>query len=503
MATPFDVPGLDDLSKAIGVKNSGVKEFTHDRVFPVTRLVSQDGTLTSGKVWEARFRSDSSRWINWRESKLNITYEVLVTNNGATPGTAPGVAVAIPATTRMTALPGHAIFNGGMRYTLNSTVVENNVTPYQSAMVALLTRTDTFDTQTSGSNALMTLDKRVGFDKTAAAGEDARLTNPKCEVLQSFLGADNKAIFEVSEPLVGLASLQHGYFAPPGDHRLEFTVANNFEQNLIVNNAATANGQFETISSAVIPAVADRALKTCYINCTSIELSIAMAGPATPFIPRSLALKFSPYMITTKSVQTKTVLDSVTVPSSCRAIYLWLQQASTGGRLHDFEEMGLATAGINIKTAANNDANQIGYFESLEVQIGSHVAGKYTALNPIQGKMSKPWDDAMSVQGKPNAMRGSTMTYAQYCGQHNSNAASGPLSAIASRGDVAGGFYMRIINPSGSLSNICNIRGELSQQPGTTADLQLVVVAVSDRLLECEYSEGQEIPSSTRVSDIL
>ena len=61
MATPFDVPGLDDLSKAIGVKNSGVKEFTHDRVFPVTRLVSQDGTLTSGKVWEARFRSDSSR----------------------------------------------------------------------------------------------------------------------------------------------------------------------------------------------------------------------------------------------------------------------------------------------------------------------------------------------------------------------------------------------------------------------------------------------------------
>ena len=123
--------------------------------------------------------------------------------------------------------------------------------------------------------------------------------------------------------------------------------------------------------------------------------------------------------------------------------------------------------------------------------------------NPIQGKMSKPWDDAMSVQGKPNAMRGSTMTYAQNCGQHNSNAASGPLSAIASRGDVAGGFYMRIINPSGSLSNVCNIRGELSQQPGTTADLQLVVVAVSDRLLECEYNEGQEIPSSTRVSDIL
>ena len=95
------------------------------------------------------------------------------------------------------------------------------------------------------------------------------------------------------------------------------------------------------------------------------------------------------------------------------------------------------------------------------------------------------------------------MTYAQYCGQHNSNGASGPLSAIASRGEIAGGLYMRIINPSGSLSNICNIRGELSQQPGTTADLQLVVVGVSGRSLECEYSEGQEIPTATRVSDIM
>ena len=132
-----------------------------------------------------------------------------------------------------------------------------------------------------------------------------------------------------------------------------------------------------------------------------------------------------------------------------------------------------------------------------------YVVAQQAAAAAPEGKMSKPWDDYMSVLGKPNAMRGSTMTYAQYCGQHNSNAAPGPLSAIASRGDSAGGLYMRIINPSGSLSNVCNIRGELSQQPGTTADLQLVVVAVSDRLLECEYSEGQEIPSSTRVSDIL
>ena len=50
---------------------------------------------------------------------------------------------------------------------------------------------------------------------------------------------------------------------------------------------------------------------------------------------------------------------------------------------------------------------------------------------------------------------------------------------------------------------MCNIRGELSQAPGAASQLEMVVVAVSDRLLECEYTQGEEIPSSTRVSDIL
>ena len=38
--------------------------------------------------------------------------------------------------------------------------------------------------------------------------------------------------FQVAEPLLGLASLQHGYFAPPGDHRIELTVANGFDAQL-------------------------------------------------------------------------------------------------------------------------------------------------------------------------------------------------------------------------------------------------------------------------------
>jgi hypothetical protein len=66
-----------------------------------------------------------------------------------------------------------------------------------------------------------------------------------------------------------------------------------------------------------------------------------------------------------------------------------------------------------------------------------------------------------------------------------------------------GGFWMRIINPSGNLSNMLSLKGELSETPGANSQLELVVVAVSDRLLQCSYVEGQEIPVSTTVTDIL
>eukprot|EP01043_Picozoa_sp_COSAG02_P073894 COSAG02_NODE_14559_length_1259_cov_41.126724_2_plen_118_part_00 len=115
----FDLPNLDseqDRVRALGVKNSGVKEFTFDRVFPVNRLNSQDGSLVGGKVLEFRVRSDSNRWINWRETKIKATYEVMCTDVGdptATPAVAPKF-VRIPQETRMVAMPNHATFDGGV-----------------------------------------------------------------------------------------------------------------------------------------------------------------------------------------------------------------------------------------------------------------------------------------------------------------------------------------------------------------------------------------------------
>ena len=124
MATPFDLPNLDseqDRVRALGVKNSGVKEFSFDRVFPVNRLNSQDGSLVGGKVLEFRIRSDSSRWINWRETKIQATFEAKVLTAGVQDPqgawtTEPDYLSQMSMDTRVVACPLHATFDGGMSY---------------------------------------------------------------------------------------------------------------------------------------------------------------------------------------------------------------------------------------------------------------------------------------------------------------------------------------------------------------------------------------------------
>ena len=540
-ATPYDLPNLDteaDRIRALGVKNSGVKEFRQDRVFPVNRLDSDNGSLSDGKLLEFRLRSDSNQWINWRETKIKAEFEIAFT--GSTESTATTTAPtyqAPPLSVRMTALPIHALFDGGMQYTLNSQLIDNQTHPYQSAMIALHSRTDAFDLATTGSGALMSLAKDTGenfrpADPGAgkeAKGDEAKLLNPKCAILQEFYQPGTKVCrFEVSEPLIGLQSLQHGYFAPPGDHKLEFQVANSFEQNLAFDSlaqsatgAVDSNANVAVISSKKIPlesallpdptkvnGTEKGEFRTMFINIRNIELSVCYVSPAGPsYIPRGVALKFSPYQISTLAVRQKSVLATTVVPPATRAVYLWLRQGGQKGPQHDFEELGLATMGINILKGDNTeDATKIGYFQNLEIQLGGSIAGRYTAMNPIQGKMQAPWNDYLSSIGRPTGMRGSQLTYTEYCGVHNTDVTHtrpGGTSAIANVGKTCGGFWMRIINPSGNLSNMLQIRGELSDTPGQSSQLELVICAVSDRLLQCSYVEGQEIPVSTSVTDIL
>ena len=59
MATIFSSPEIGD-PRAVGVKNGGVKEFTSDIIYPVSRITDKDFTVS--KQLEFRWRSDSSRF---------------------------------------------------------------------------------------------------------------------------------------------------------------------------------------------------------------------------------------------------------------------------------------------------------------------------------------------------------------------------------------------------------------------------------------------------------
>ena len=91
----------------------------------------------------------------------------------------------------MTALPIHALFDGGMQYTLNSQLIDNQTHPYQSAMIALHSRTDAFDLATTGTGSLMSLAKDTGEDfrpsdpgaGNAAKGDEAGVPTPANKAL--------------------------------------------------------------------------------------------------------------------------------------------------------------------------------------------------------------------------------------------------------------------------------------------------------------------------------
>jgi hypothetical protein len=62
---------------------------------------------------------------------------------------------------RFTACPAAALFDGGLKYMCNNTLVENQTEPYTASMATLLMKTDVPSSDTSASGSLMTLRKDV------------------------------------------------------------------------------------------------------------------------------------------------------------------------------------------------------------------------------------------------------------------------------------------------------------------------------------------------------
>eukprot|EP01047_Picozoa_sp_COSAG01_P026669 COSAG01_NODE_1727_length_9370_cov_10.117736_1_plen_91_part_10 len=72
MSAPWTAPLATD-PRAVGLKNGGLREITHDIINVVSR--AERGAFQSGVQQELRWRSDSSRMWLPRESRLVSTIE--------------------------------------------------------------------------------------------------------------------------------------------------------------------------------------------------------------------------------------------------------------------------------------------------------------------------------------------------------------------------------------------------------------------------------------------
>ena len=549
MTTLFKAPQIGE-PRSTGIKNGGVTSYDTRIVHPVTRIVGD--SFESGKQIEFRWRSSSSAYHNPRETKLGVRYRIKFGNAiGDGAGALSGEEV--PSNVRMTACANSCLFADGCQYQVNSTMVENQPNYYQAAMVQLYTKYDS-QADTSGSCGLIT--RRKDFhaptrdfeypdptgDTTRIATSDlAELYNPKQEVLrQAFTDKDSTTSgeFELLDN-IWLSSWQHGYFVAGSDHNLTFTIGQNFAQDLFhsidfrYKTLTKADGPpvtytpqvnlteaYTNLVCGLLPADGACASGTVYVEIVDVALHCAMAG-SVPSIPPSVALKYSELQITKRALTQMQQEESIVVPPSTRAIYVFSNQNVHDIRA-DAEELGLAGAGIDelgltLPQGAGNPATQPHTITNLLCELGGQLQpsnGGYNNMDVTQLKAGRPFTDALSVVGKPSSMRGTTWDFLDWCGKKSVNGRQFPAAATGVRGspsnDVAGeifgdqgpGFLMRMILPPNSLSNVLTVRCTLDAAPAVTANQQLLVVCVHDSLWTMQYAAPAELPIETKVAPI-
>ena len=138
-------------------------------------------------------------------------------------------------------------------------------------------------------------------------------------------------------------------------------------------------------------------------------------------------------------------------------------------------------------------------------------------MDVTQFRAGRAFTDALSVVGKPSAMRGTTWDFIDWCGKKSVNGRSYPAAATGRRGtgnqraqtvggqlfgDQGPGYFVRMILPPNSLSNVLTVRCNLDADPGPDAKQQLTIVAVHDSLWTMQYAAPAELPIETKVSPI-
>jgi len=546
MATGFSAPTVGE-ARATGIKNSGISEYGADVIQPVTSITGAQ--FTPGKQIEFRVRSSASRWLNWRETKLMVRYKVAFGNetaDGAAGNNPPCDRTQLPPNVYMQACANSQLFEA-VRLVQNGQTIENQ-TSYPTCAAANLYTKYSSEGDSSGSNALLSRrkDMRGVIDDDGTRGDGivplSELVNPKQAILA--MAHDNTVAggspFEVAEPL-WLASTQHGHYAAANDFQLFLTINQHWlddlfhSKNLTISQRAVADAAlttgvtdfltpvdyaaYDTVVQG-IPTTDDFAANTVYVEIESVELlANFVSAAAGPITPPSQSLKFTEMQVTTRKLTSSVVRESIVVPPSVRTLLVAMRQ-NVHSILADSEEFSKAGAaidelGLTLATGAGNSTTIPQPFTSLVAQCGGRVVPTqmYSDLDVLHGKMARPYNDALSVVGKPSGLRGVSWDYEHYCGRRSATGQRYPTGCTGTIGSVAASkrvfgdsgpvFMLRLLMPSSSLSNMVEIRGTLAANPAPTAEQHLVVIALHDELLNTTYAPPAELPVKTEKVPII
>jgi len=552
MATGFSAPTVGE-ARATGIKNSGISEYGADVIQPVTSITGAQ--FTPGKQIEFRVRSSASRWLNWRETKLMVRYKVAFGNetaDGAAGNNPPCDRTQLPPNVYMQACANSQLFEA-VRLVQNGQTIENQ-SAYPTCAAANLYTKYSSEGDSSGSNALLTRrkDMRGLVDDDGTYGDGvvplSELVNPKQAILA--MAHDNTVAggspFEVAEPL-WLASTQHGHYAAANDFQLFLTINQHWLDDLFHSKklttamtktlvATTTGSETTTLAPAQaltpidhpayehvvqgIPTTNDYAAKTVYVEIESVELlANFVSAAAGPITPPSQSLKFTEMQVTTRKLTSSVVRESIVVPPSVRTLLVAMRQ-NVHSILADSEEFSKAGAGIDelgltLASGAGDSTTIPQPFTSLVAQCGGRVVPTqmYSDLDVLHGKMARPYNDALSVVGKPSGLRGVSWDYEHYCGRRSATGQRYPTGCTGTIGSVAASkrvfgdsgpvFMLRLLMPSSSLSNMVEIRGTLAANPAPTAEQHLVVIALHDELLNTTYAPPAELPVKTEKVPII
>ena len=112
--------------------------------------------------------------------------------------------------------------------------------------------------------------------------------------------------------------------------------------------------------------------------------------------------------------------------------------------------------------------------------------------------MSRAWQLYTEFIGRSQGYRGSVMSYSEFCSYSNANFNSGPGC-----GDRGSFFLFNMQRKPGELATDLQVRGQLLGTPKVDAKQEMVVVVVSDNIMNVGWQSPSETPVLTQVAPIV